>query len=271
MDDKEYFMQYKNSFEIVFGSNEDECAFVKDADFRYQAVTGKLVEYLGMDDAEDLLGKTLVDVAQEVGICDGTLIDQFMRQDTMIKRTKERRIYLEVLLCNGKNNISVSYKTPLINPDTNNFVGIRGHINKLILPHVIKTLFKMHGSKGLLISHKNNSKKNPLDDYPLTNIQHMVLFLALNNYSYSEIALLLSEFGHQVTPIRVNDYLEQLKFIFHVRNKNQLIEKAIGLNFHTFFPIGLFSKLASVEVSDEEADIIHSEEVISLKEAAAVS
>ena len=44
----------------------------------------------------------------------------------------------------------------------------------------------------ILINHKNNSKKNPLDDYPLTNIQHMVLFLALNNYSYSEIALLLT-------------------------------------------------------------------------------
>lgn len=95
----------------------------------------------------------------------------------------------------------------------------------------------------------------------------MVLFLALNNYSYSEIALLLSGFGHQITPIRVNDYLEQLKFIFHVRNKNQLIEKAIGLNFHTFFPIGLFSKLGSIEVSDDEADIVHSEEVTSLRES----
>ena len=137
------------------------------------------------------------------------------------------------------------------------FVGIRGQITNLVLPHVVKTLFKMHGAKGLLLGHKNGTI-NPLREYPLSNIQHMVLFLALNNYSYSEIAVLLSEFGHQVTPIRVNDYLEQLKLIFHVRNKTQLIEKAIGLNFHTYLPDGLFNKLSSIEISDEEAEIINS-------------
>jgi hypothetical protein len=84
----------------------------------------------------------------------------------------------------------------------------------------------------------------------------MVLFMALNNYSYSEIALLLSEFGHQITPVRVNDYLEQLKFIFHVGNKNQLIEKAIGLNFHTYLPAGLFNKTTYIEINDAEAKMI---------------
>ena len=84
----------------------------------------------------------------------------------------------------------------------------------------------------------------------------MVLFLCLNNYSYSEIALLLNEFGYTITPVRVNDYLEQLKLIFHVRNKSQLIEKAIGLKFHLFLPEGLFNKISSIEISEEKATII---------------
>ena len=78
----------------------------------------------------------------------------------------------------------------------------------------------------------------------------MVLFLCLNNYSYSEIALLLNEFGYKITPVRVNDYLEQLKLIFNVRNKQLLIEKAIGLNFHVCLPEGLFNKLCSLEIKD---------------------
>lgn len=159
MGDREYFAHYKKSFETVFGTNTDECAFLKDADFRYQAITDKMVEYIGVDSAEYMLGKTLVDVAEVLGIGnDSALLEQMLRQDSTIKRTQERRVYLEVLVCRGRNNISVMYKSPLINPDTNNFVGLRGQINKLILPHVIKTLFKMHGSRGLLISHKNNKK-----------------------------------------------------------------------------------------------------------------
>ncbi len=97
-------------------------------------------------------------------------------------------------------------------------MGIRGQISKLIWPHPVKTLLAMHEIKGLLIGHKNNNQ-NPLKSYTLNNMQHMVLFLCLNNYSYSAIALLLNEFGYKITPVRVNDYLEQLKLIFNVRNK----------------------------------------------------
>ena len=84
----------------------------------------------------------------------------------------------------------------------------------------------------------------------------MVLFLCLNNYSYSEIALLLNEFGYTITPVRVNDYLEQLKLIFHVRNKTQLIEKAISLNLHCYLPNRLFTKEISIEITLEDTAYI---------------
>jgi hypothetical protein len=255
MNDNEYFSQYKQSFEMIFAPDAEDCAFIKDAEFRYQSVTAKFLNMLGANAIDDIVGKTLAEFSQVKPICNPQLIGQLSDQDVRIERHKKRKTYLEVLCSNGKNNIFLCYKTPLINPENNNFVGIRGQITNLVLPHVVKTLFKMHGTKGLLLGHKNG-KESPLKEYPLTNIQHMVLFLALNNYSYSEISLLLSEFGHQVTPVRVNDYLEQLKLIFHVRNKIQLIEKAIGLNLHTFLPNGLFSKLSSIEVSDAEAAIV---------------
>ncbi|MCE3268865.1 MAG: hypothetical protein K0R49_1117, partial [Burkholderiales bacterium] len=176
-------------------------------------------------------------------------------QDLAMQRHKQPKTYLEVLNCKEKIDIFLCYKTPVINPDTGNFVGIRGQLTKLLLPNVVKVLFKIHGVKGLLMGHKGG-KDDPLNDYPLNNMQRMVLFMALNNYSYSEIALLLSEFGHQITPVRVNDYLEQLKFIFHVSNKTQLIEKAIGLNLHTYLPVELFNKTTSIEINDAEAQIV---------------
>lgn len=257
MNDKDYFLKYKQSFEMIFLSNTDDCAFIKDSNLKYQAITLKQMKMFGLKSSKEILGKTFADIAKHCLFCDEKLIAQLIKQDLLIQQTKKRKIYLEILYYNGDSKIYVHYKNPIINPDTNNCVGIRGQMNNLILPHIIKFLFKMHGAKNLLIVHKNNSKKNFFEEYPLTSSQRMVLFLALNNYSYSEIAILLNEFGHQITPVRVNDYLEQLKFIFHVRNKNQLIEKAIGLNFHTLLPDELFNKFISLEIGDEETAIIY--------------
>ncbi len=253
MEDKEYFLNYQKAFNTIY-SNSEDCAFIKDTEYKYQAVTDNWLKFINASSPKDLLGKTMLEVAEFFPGCSSKMIEQLRQQDIKVQTQKKRGTYLDLVNYNGQSKICVHYKNPIINPDTNNCVGMRNQVTNLFLPHVVKTLFKLHGAKGLLIGHKN--RENPLEHYPLSKTQHMVLFLALNNYSYSEIAILLNEFGYKVTPIRVNDYLEQLKLIFHVRNKTQLIEKAIGLNFHTFLPDGLFNKLGSIEVSDEEAIII---------------
>jgi hypothetical protein len=258
MTDQEYFNQYKQAFETVFSSRTEDLVYLEDAELRYQTMTDSMLDLLGANSLDQVRDHTPKEIALNVqGIPepDAEQLEQFNKANMQVKKTLKRGVFLEVFPYHGANHIFAVHKTPLVNPDTGNFVGVRGEINPLVWPNVIKTLFKMHGAKGLLLGHKTGNH-NPLKDYPLTNIQHMVLFLCLNNYSYSEIALLLNEFGHEITPIRVNDYLEQLKLIFHVRNKTQLIEKAIGLNFHVYLPEGLFNKLSSIDISNEVASIV---------------
>ena len=259
--DKVYFEQYTKFFEVLFNSGSSECTFVKDANLVYQAVTDRKVQLMGASSAHDMIGKTFAQVAEEFPLYDKEMIDRLIDQDQSVILNKKTGVYLEVLHYKGERKIFVHYKHPIINSATGNCVGIRGQITSLILPHVVKTLFQMHGTKGLLLGHKNNKSHDIFKEYPLSAAQHMVLFLALNNYSYSEIAVLLCAFGQQVTPIRVNDYLEQLKLIFHVRNKVQLIEKAIGLGLHTLFPEDLFNKLVSVDISSDTATITNSTDV----------
>ncbi|HLX54895.1 MAG TPA: hypothetical protein VKR58_13200 [Aquella sp.] len=254
MKDKEYFARYKESFDMLFASNYYDCSYLKDADFRYKSVTDAFLKTLNANSADEVLNKTLTEIAKFLPPAVSNLVEQSALQDLRLLHDKKIKTYLDVLYCEEKTDIFLSYKIPVINPETSNFLGVRGHLNKLLLPNIVKILFKIHDVKGLLMGHKGD--ENPLKNYPLTNMQHMVLFLALNNYSYSEIALLLSEFGHRITPVRVNDHLEQLKFIFHVGNKTQLIEKAIGLNLHTFLPAELFSKTTSIEINDAEARIV---------------
>lgn len=254
MKDKEYFAHYKKSFETIFAADSANHGFLKNADFKYEAITDNFLTMLNVKSADDIVSKTFTELAEHFPISTAELVKKSMEQDLRIQKDKKAKTYLEVIHCEEKIDIFICYKIPVINPSTGNFLGIRGQLTKLLLPNVVKILFKIHGVKGLLMGHKG--KDDPITDYPLSNMQRMVLFLALNNYSYSEIALLLSEFGHQITPVRVNDYLEQLKFIFHVGNKTQLIEKAIGLNLHTYLPVELFNKSTSIEINDAEAQIV---------------
>lgn len=254
MNDKEYFQHYKDSFSTVFSSHTEDLTYIKDDNFTYQAMTQKMLNLFGVDALNEVIGRSTEDLLESFDKNGDFKKDHFAKQDNKIKEAKKRGVFLNVMLHNGVPKIFILHKTPIINPTTGNCVGIRGQIQNLLWPNMIKTLFKIHGNKGLLLN--KDVKHNPFHDYPLTNMQHMVLFFCLSNYSYSEIALFMSEFGHNITPIRVNDYLEQLKLIFHVRTKNQLIEKAIGLNFHVCLPGDLFNRLSSIEISNETASII---------------
>jgi hypothetical protein len=258
MNDEEYFTHYQDCFATIYQAgapNETDLVYLTDEQFRYRRMTKGMLTLFGVESITEIYNKTCNEVALNLQVTATGETKQFDRQHSLIKKNHKKGVYLEILPYQGTKRIFTAYKTPIINPQTNNFVGLQGYLTDLLWPNVLKTLFKMHGTKGLLLGHKNGFQ-NPIKEYPLTNIQHMVLYLCLNNYSYSEIALLMNEFGHSITPIRVNDYLEQLKLIFHVRNKTQLIEKALGLSFHVLLPIGLFNKLSSIEISNEAAAII---------------
>ncbi|MBX9599319.1 MAG: hypothetical protein K2X04_12190 [Burkholderiales bacterium] len=254
MNNSQYFAQYKTACEIIFASHGTDWLYLKDSEFKYQAMTSSMLKFIGMASLENVIDKTTLEIHVTQNESCHKLIAKFQKQDASILKSKKRGIYLEVIPHEIDSKIVIIYKTPIINPSTHEVVGIHGQINPMLWPNIIKTLFKMHGSKGLLLNAKHIN--DPLKDYPLTNIQHMVLFLSMHNYSYSEIALLMSEFGNAITPVQVNERLENLKLIFHVRTKAQLIEKAIGLDFHVILPCDLFNNIETIDISSASATII---------------
>ena len=258
MNDKEFLVSYTQSFKTIFSYESPEIVYIKDVDFKYKYMTKEMMKLIGIESEQQFLDKTSI----ETGVLTDSakILEQWSEQNQEIKANLKSKRYLEVAATNNGTKIFVVHKFPIINPETKNFVGLRGQINNLIMPNIIKALFKMHGAKGLLIDSKINRNLDPLKEYPLTEIQHAVLYLALNNYSYSLIASLLNELGQNTTSVRVNDYLEQLKFIFHVRSKTALIEKAIGLNYHSYLPEILFNKVCSLELDSEEAQIFSAEQ-----------
>ena len=172
MNDKEYFTEYKKCFNAVFSSNTEDWAFLKDKLFRYQSMTDNMLNLLGVPSFAAIANKTVSQVAIELNRFEEKDVEMFSKQYEQITKNKKRGIFLEVMPYKDETRIFVVYKTPLINPSTNNFVGVRGQLTNLLWPHAIKTLLKMHqGSKGLLLNHKNNT--NAWEGYPLNSMQHM--------------------------------------------------------------------------------------------------
>jgi DNA-binding CsgD family transcriptional regulator len=254
MDNQAYFKKYLESCEIIAASDVDNMVYIKDMEHRYQFMSKLMLDLVGRKDFLEVKNKTFSEIA-EGSTLPLTFVETMKKQDNNIIKTRSQGMYLVTAPYNKMLKLLLVIASPIINPHTGDMLGTHGYMNNLIWPSIIKALFNVNGTKGGLLVNKR-SNGDPLAIYPINNRQHSVLFLCLNNYSYSEIALLMNELGHDITPVRVNDYLEQLKLIFHVRTKTQLIEKAIGLNFHALIPCELFKDVSSIDIKHEIAEII---------------
>lgn len=123
-------------------------------------------------------------------------------------------------------------KRPIFNPATSNFIGIYTSTRPFNLPNVLNLIYKING-----VTLGMQNKKQPVQIvHKLTERQHSVLFLYLNKYSNTEIASIITTLGNKISTTRVNDHLENLKYIFQATTKDQLIEKAIALGYHLLIP-----------------------------------
>ena len=102
--------------------------------------------YLLGGNHKNILKHTLSEIAEQLNINNLQIINKLIMQDLQVINHKKCKNYLQIMFFNGENNIWIQCKTPIINPETNNCVGIRGQIRKLVWPHAVKTLLKMHGS-----------------------------------------------------------------------------------------------------------------------------
>ncbi len=120
MNDKTYFSKYKNSFKQIFAPESEDCAFIKDADLKCQAVSDKMLEFIGIENKDNFIGKTFPDILELSSHSDIKLIDRLNNKDTKIISGKKRATFLELLPYNGANKFYIHYKIPIINLDTGN-------------------------------------------------------------------------------------------------------------------------------------------------------
>ncbi len=224
LSDQEFFELYLKSVAITYNTL-DEVVFIKNADLKFSYVSPAYLR--GYKEGGSISKEVLLGL-DEPKQTKTALNKKILNQDVEIKSNLKpaKFLYIDIY-----NKIGIIHKQAIINPDTNNFVGIFCHVSPLALPSVVDMVYKMNGIKDI-----GRSIKVPSSKYELTQRQHEVLFLYINRYSASEVAVILSALGKKITVGRVNDILQSLKFIFWINTKEELIKKAISLKYHLLIP-----------------------------------
>lgn len=241
LSDEDFFKLYCQSTDTIYNNACKEVVFIKDKDFTFRYVSNAYKEGFNPNGSipQDLIyGRGSAKYERS----DPKIAATVDAQDELIKTSLKPQNYLYVDIYK---HLGVIRKRPIVNPATNNFVGILGVVRPLVFPNVLDIIYKIN--KIDLVAAKNIEYK-PVG-FKLTPRQHFVLFFCINKYSYSEIAMILTSLGYKISPGRINEHLENLKYIFGVKSKEQLVEKAIALKYHLLIPRELL-KVGSYALDD---------------------
>ena len=245
LSDSEFLKFYCASAELIFNNagSKSEGVFIKDTNHVFCFVSKTYLAHLehkGTVLSKDILNKKRTKTLKNKD--HQRFRDEAEAQDQLIANTRESLLYLYVDSCD---RIGIIRKSPIINPASNNVVGVLGYVHPFVMPNMLEFIYQINQITTV------QTDSLPSLPYKLTQRQHMVLFLCLHKYSYTEVAMILTNLGQKMSPGRVNEHLEKLKYIFAAQSKAELLEKASNLKYHLFVPCK-FLKMGSHVIANAE-------------------
>lgn len=239
--DQEFLDSFVASSKTLFDCMGDN-VHIKDHEFKYRYASASYLTFFNKvygfeKQEEDLLGQTLKEVIDSFGLAKRNLYEDLAKQEEELKSTRISTKLVQAVA--NYPQVIVAHKRPIINPASDNFVGIMTHFSTLAMPNILKTILKVNRKSSYIVSNDSNYERL---EYSLTEKQHIVLFLYLHRYSAAEIASILGTIDYKMSNSRINDHLEALKYIFRVRTKDQLIEKALAMDYDLLIPRALFKE-----------------------------
>lgn len=235
-DDQLYLDKFIESFRIIHNYNQD-VAFIKDHKFYHLEATTKVLEWASVTEVAELnQWRDRIYAGEDTS--EKRQLLKNLEQYAEVATSRKVKTSLNIVTLDGKMIIDLWRLTPIINPATDNFLGIYGVAVDFVYPHLLKLLFQINQTKFI----------QPNDDIKfsqqLTTRQHMILFLYLNRLTNTEISTYMTALGHKISAGRVNEHLANLKNIFGVDTKEQLIEEALKYNFDKTIPEGFLQQSA---------------------------
>lgn len=238
-DDQQYLANCINGFNFFY--NNDDLAFIKNLDYCYVSATkeySKLV--LLTDKPKSVIGKYDNEIIQAKDDERLNLLLQKIRYyDDLTIKNKKSTIHMVIAVGTPSNPITkmplFCHLKPLINPATDNVVGILGrfeHMHLLNMP-----LFILKNSK------QYKKYDFSYEDIDLSETEHITLFLLCNFLSANEIKIIFDALEMKKSLTNINAIIQRLKHKFGVATKDALVEKALRMDYHVAVPERLFPEI----------------------------
>jgi hypothetical protein len=236
--DEEYLEQY---IMHIYRFKLNQICSIKNTNLAYIAITPTLANMFGFDDAENAIG--LKDEQLPCKLSD--MAEVFHAQDQEVLQSQSVKYTINILDYHTGFTILKCIKEPVINPATNNILGICNYYKKFNVNTTLEAIFNIHNSPfGRSLTAKNDS-----NNLSLTQTEIEVLFcICLGLTNRKEIAKFLSIVHKKEVraDTTVHDAFKRLYAKLACNNQVQLLENAVKHKLHlevpqTLLPYGSFS------------------------------
>ncbi|MDD3265565.1 MAG: hypothetical protein PHC75_00110 [Burkholderiales bacterium] len=151
--------------------------------------------------------------------------------DELVIKSHSHHVFLQVINGEIYSKLYIVHKYPIL---IDNNIIIYTYMRPYGFPRIPDLTF---------LSFDVNLYAQPLSsDYKLTAKQLLILFFLIRNHSYTEISIWMSAFGYPISPNRVNEHISNLKSIFNVNSREELITKSLNSGYYSEIPIGLLKE-----------------------------
>ena len=229
--DREY-MEELIVYLYRFKSNQ--ICSIKDTASTCVAITPVLAKMLGFNDLNKVLGTKDEDLPCKIS----ETADIFYKQDREVEQTKKTTQALNILEYATGMTILRAVKKPIINPATNNVLGIFHHSDKFAMNNNLKTILGIHGDRfgaaNLSLDVIETAK-----EFDLTKRELEVLFcICLGLSDRKTIARFLSfVYKKDINPdTTVKDAVKNLYNKLPCNSMSMLAEYAISQGLHLRIP-----------------------------------
>lgn len=231
--DARFLNAYLENFHIHYAK---EHVALKDTMNRYIASTPEYARLMGFDTEQQLIDIGYSRKDLHYNEC----IDLFHQQDLLTAQLKQNILCMDNFECaEGNLHSIICHKKPLINPDTNNVLGIRLKAEKPLILSPLKLFFSLNTQQSTPFNLGGDFRKCKIK---LSKRQHLVLYLTIHRYTQGDISNFFTLLNDKMSVKTVATTLHRLKERFNVSSNEELIYKSNQLGLHTQVPKMLFKK-----------------------------
>ncbi len=226
MSDKEFLEKVVASVDFLSKAMPKQMLSIKDIHSKHIFCSDFSAELIGIKPSQIIGQKIWLPLYDN----DASFEDILVAEDQMIIQSREAKVVLKINLIHSELIPYTCIKAPLINPETNNVVGLffQGF-------EMVETLFQKYAAKTLA------SEKNPLKLSKLPHLskrEKQVIFFFMANLSSQEITEMIYKIeGKKIAKSTIDSlFNDQLYAKFNVYSRPELYKKLQALGYDQLTP-----------------------------------